>query len=62
MYYPCNKKYLVFYIILCFLYACSDEFHQTFIGGRSPRMLDVMIDTIGSIVGLISIYLIERKK
>lgn len=29
------------------LYACLDELHQRFIGGRSPRIRDVGIDAIG---------------
>src|SRR5699024_7627341 len=33
---------------ICFLYAMSDEFHQTFIPGRSGEFRDVMIDSLGS--------------
>lgn len=29
------------------LYACSDEFHQSFIPGRSATLRDVLIDCIG---------------
>src|SRR5574344_195640 len=35
-------------ILICMLYACSDEIHQLFIMGRSGEVLDVMIDTLGS--------------
>ncbi len=41
-----------------FLYACSDEFHQSFIGERSASPLDVVIDTLGFLVGLTVIMLI----
>lgn len=37
----------------CFLYACSDELHQYFVPGRSCMFTDVLIDTCGSITGLI---------
>ena len=32
---------------LSFLYALSDEFHQSFVPGRSAALRDVLIDTIG---------------
>lgn len=31
----------------CFLYACSDEFHQRFVPGRAGRFADVGVDSIG---------------
>ncbi|GAA0087168.1 VanZ family protein [Clostridium sp. CTA-7] len=53
-----NKKARVYAIIFVFLYACSDEFHQYFIPGRSMAFKDVLIDTSGGLVG----YLIMRLK
>lgn len=38
-------------IILSFLYACTDEYHQTFITNRSGQYLDIFIDFIGIILG-----------
>ncbi len=35
---------------ICFLYACTDEFHQLFISGRSSRFFDVMVDTAGAAI------------
>ena len=46
---------LVLCIIICFIYAGSDEYHQTFVDGRTGQFSDVLIDTAGSIVGA-SIY------
>ena len=40
-------------IIICFIYACADEYHQTFIGGRTGQLSDVIIDITGSIIALI---------
>ncbi len=40
-------------IVFCFLYACSDEIHQTFIPGRSGMFTDVLIDTSGALTGMI---------
>ena len=41
------------------LYACSDEFHQLFVMGRSCEMRDVLIDTLGSFVGILIYYKIK---
>ena len=39
-------------LLICFLYAVSDEFHQLFVPGRSGQISDVIIDTSGAITGL----------
>ena len=43
-----TKHPIIYSILLCFLYACTDEIHQYFIKGRSASFFDVIIDTIGS--------------
>ncbi|SFC09256.1 VanZ family protein [Ruminococcus albus] len=35
------------------LYACTDEFHQTFVPGRAGMMRDVIIDSSGALFGAI---------
>ena len=55
-----NKKSYIS-IIICILYAISDEVHQLYVPGRSCQILDMFIDTIGSSTGII-IYNILRKK
>jgi VanZ family protein len=43
-----NISYLFIYpATLSLIYAVSDEFHQSFIPGRSPSIRDVLIDAIG---------------
>lgn len=65
-FYISNKKALIYSIILSFLYASTDEFHQTFVEGRAGRFTDVLIDTsgatTGSIIAFIIIKIKERKK
>lgn len=39
-------------VTICVLYACSDEYHQTFVAGRSGELRDVMIDTLGAVIGI----------
>lgn len=39
-------------LLIVFLYAASDEYHQRFVPTRTPRVLDVCIDTAGGALGL----------
>lgn len=34
------------------LYAASDEFHQSFVSGRSAELLDLAFDILGVVLGL----------
>lgn len=54
-----NRKIIVS-IIIGVLYASFDELHQYFVADRSAQMLDVCIDSLGVITGVIFIYLIKR--
>lgn len=44
------------------IYACIDEIHQLFIPGRGTQIRDILIDSIGAIIGLIVINLILMLK
>ena len=48
-----NKRMLMIALIICYLYAISDEIHQIFIPGRTAKVLDTLIDGSGSLIGLI---------
>lgn len=56
------KKTAIISFLGTFLYACSDEFHQLFIQGRSSEFRDVMIDSTGGIIGLLLIIFIVKYK
>ena len=43
---------LLFSALLCLLYAISDEFHQSFVPGRSCQLRDVLIDFSGAVCGI----------
>ena len=49
-------------ILICFLYACSDEIHQLFIPGRSGEIGDIFIDTLGSILGIVIYFVCYNRK
>ena len=59
------KKRLLIYsiisIIICILYAISDEIHQSFVFGRTGQFTDVLIDSIGIVIGCIFISIIYNK-
>lgn len=46
---PSFKKVLLF----CACYACTDEFHQLFIPGRSGEIRDICIDCLGACIGFL---------
>lgn len=39
-------------LLLCALYAATDEIHQAFVPERGPAAADVLIDTLGAAAGL----------
>lgn len=39
--------------VICVGFACGDEYHQSFVSGRSPSSRDVMIDSAGALCGII---------
>ncbi|OUP77463.1 VanZ family protein [Erysipelatoclostridium sp. An173] len=58
-----NKR-IIFQItfLISFLYACSDEFHQLFISGRSGQFTDIIIDSTGCLIMLLFLYLWQKRK
>jgi VanZ family protein len=46
-------------LLLVFLYAATDEFHQTFVPSRTPLVSDVFIDTAGGALGLLALWFIK---
>ena len=55
-----NNLYLIS-IILCIIYATSDEIHQLFVPGRACQLRDILIDSIGFITGVYLYKLINTK-
>ena len=55
-----EKNKIISTIIIGAIYAISDEFHQSFIPGRSGQASDVFLDTLGTTVGGLLILLIIK--
>ncbi|MBQ8234474.1 MAG: VanZ family protein [Bacilli bacterium] len=57
-----NKNVLILSILLCILYATTDEIHQIFINGRDGNIKDVLVDSIGIIIGCLIYKKIKENK
>jgi VanZ family protein len=44
-------------LVIVLLYACSDEFHQSFVPGRHPDLFDIVTDLVGAAFALLAINL-----
>ena len=44
--------------IICVGFACTDEYHQSFVAGRGPSMWDVCIDSIGAFFGIMLVRIV----
>ena len=56
--YPIKENWrILLSVCLGMMYATSDEIHQSFTPGRTPKITDVYIDTLGVILGILLILL-----
>ncbi len=56
------KRYVpLFAILIALLYAISDEFHQSFVPGRSAEVYDVFADGMGAVLSQIILYIKDVK-
>ena len=54
-----NKKAIIICLIIYLLYPITDEIHQMFSDERTPKILDILVDASGAIIGA-HIYLTYR--
>lgn len=48
-----GKKQFLIGLLICTLYAATDELHQLFVPGRSGMVTDVLIDAVGAGLGIL---------
>ena len=53
-----KNKFLIT-LVVCILYAITDEFHQSFVYGRHAKIMDIGFDFIGM---LLALYLVKNNK
>ncbi len=60
-YFEVNIKLVLIVCSLGLLYSITDEFHQLFVPGRTGRVVDVLVDFLGVILGSFFYYIICYK-
>ncbi len=55
-----TRRPLVWAVAISLAYACTDEFHQTFVRGREGTPRDVLIDAIGMAIAVLLIVLRQK--
>ena len=53
-------KNILIALLVSILYAVTDEIHQLFVLGRAGQLIDVFIDTTGSIVGVFIFNILHK--
>lgn len=48
-----NAKILFLAVAFTIFYAMTDEYHQTFVSGRTGKPFDIGIDSLGAFLGMI---------
>lgn len=49
-------------VYISYLYAVTDEIHQSFVPGRTPKFSDTLIDLLGIFIGLAILFLVKKRK
>lgn len=55
-----EKRGVLFSVLIGLVYAITDEIHQMFMDGRTAKITDVFIDTLGVITGCLLVLLIKK--
>lgn len=55
------KQCFLYALLICFVYSCSDEWHQSFIPDRGPSFRDVLIDSSGALCCSIGYFFIQKE-
>jgi VanZ family protein len=55
------KRVVLLTVVWCLAYGITDEFHQAFVPGRSPSLLDLLADCIGAVMVCL-FYLLRRDR
>lgn len=56
-----GRSAIIYIMFICIFYAVIDEFHQMFVPGRGSSVSDVLIDFLGSVIGILIFYLFYYK-
>lgn len=51
-----GKDGVIYILFICMFYSVTDEFHQSFIPGRTSMVSDILVDFCGALIGLVIFY------
>jgi len=57
---PLAERPLAIAAAISFIYAGSDEYHQTFVDGRSGSAVDIAIDSVGIALAVLALNRLRR--
>lgn len=55
-----SPKLFALAILFSALYACTDEFHQLFVPGRTGQPFDVLVDSFGATFGCLVVLAVQK--
>lgn len=55
-----EKNRFSYSLIIGVIYAISDEIHQCFVPGRGPQVTDVILDSMGVLLGILLVMLVIK--
>lgn len=56
------RRRLVVAFVIAVAYGVTDEWHQSFVPGRHPDVLDVLTDAVGAAAGLAVVVWLDRRR
>lgn len=60
---PLKKKYcFMLSLVFCVFFAATDEYHQFLLGTRNGNVMDVLLDSMGAMVGVGVIAILGKRK
>ena len=56
------KQMILYSLIITISYGCLDEVHQSFVRGRYGGLLDVLLNVLGAISGIVFFWYLQKKR
>jgi len=53
-------KAMVYSVLATIIYGATDEFHQFFVPGRTPEILDLVADAVGAMICVAIVLVVNR--
>lgn len=57
-----DRKNKLISFIICVLFAVTDEFHQLFVSGRTSKLTDIIIDSLGAFTAMQLTYVFKKRE